>query len=129
LSGFYYADLQNDDAEKTDNAEPSGVYYLPITYHRTQAIASNLNSSSWAYGIKTNEDLTETYGDYIARTGTASTIASPVFTDAGVLQCLVNSTTMYYVTLSGVVSGANFPQALTKKADDVLRLIYEYSLT
>jgi hypothetical protein len=36
---------------------------------------------------------------------------------------------MYYVTLSGVVSGANFPQPLTKGADDVLRLIYEYSLT
>jgi hypothetical protein len=129
LSGFYYADLQNDDAEKTDNAEPSGVYYLPITYYRTQTVNSSLNSSSWAHGIKTNEDLTEIYGDYIARTGTASAIASPVFTDAGVLQCLVNSTTMYYVTLSGVVSGANFPQTLTKGADDVLRLIYEYSLT
>jgi hypothetical protein len=129
LSGFYFADLQNNDAAKTDNEEPSGVYYLPVVGHVTQSYTGQYNNSSAAYGIKVNEDLTVVYGDYFARTGTASTIASPVFTDVGVLYCYVNSTTMYYVNLSGVVSGANLPQTLTKGADDVLRLIYEYSVT
>jgi hypothetical protein len=129
LSGFYFADLQNADAEKTDNEEPEGVYYLPAAGHVTQGYTGWSNNSGYAFGIKVNEDLSVVYGDYTARTSTASTAASPVFTDAGVLHCYVNSTTMYYVTLSGVVSGANLPQTLTKGADDVLRLIYEYTFT
>jgi hypothetical protein len=129
LSGFYFADLQNDDASKTDKETPEPVYYLPYIYYRDDSVATHVNSSSWAMGIITDAELTEVSGEYLARTSTSQQANIPVFTDSGILFCRVNSTTMYYVTLSGVISGANLPQTLTKSENDILRLIYEYSLT
>jgi hypothetical protein len=129
LSGFYFADLQNNDPEKTDNEEPEGVYYLPVTGHVTQAYTGWSSSSSFAYGIRANADLSVVYGDYFARASSSSTASLPVFSDAGVVYCYANSTTLYYAIVGGVVSGANLPQTIIKGADDVLRLIYEYTLT
>jgi hypothetical protein len=129
MSGFYFADLQNDDAGRTDKETPEGVYYLPYVLYRDGSNYTHLNSSSWAYGVKYDEDITEVKGDYLARSSSSQQFNAPVMTDAGVLYCRVNSTTMYYVTLSGVISGANLPTTLVKGENDILRLIYEYSLT
>jgi hypothetical protein len=129
LSGFYFANLQNDDAGKTDNETPEGVYYLPYILYNDETGMSNLNTTAYAMGIIVDDEFTTVAGEYLARTSTSAQINMPVFTDSGVLFCRVNSTTLYYVTLSGVISGANLPQTLTKGENDILRLIYEYSLT
>jgi hypothetical protein len=129
VSGFYFADLQNDDAERTDKAEPEGTYYFPYAHYRDASGSYSLVNSGWAAGILLSDDLSEVKGDYLARTSSAQQFNAPVMTDTGVLFCRVNSTTLYYVTLSGVISGANLPQTLTKGENDILRLIYEYTLT
>jgi hypothetical protein len=90
---------------------------------------AQLNNNAWAMGLIANKTLTTISGFYPAKTAASAQVNMPVFTDSGVLFCRVNSTTMYYVTLSGVISGANLPQTLTKSENDILRLIYEYTLT
>jgi hypothetical protein len=127
VSGFYFADLQNADAEKTDKEEPEGVYYLPIVGYSVQGSTMYYNTSTAAYGIAVSTDLTTVYRDYIARYSSSGSTLAPVFTDDGTLFCNVSSSGLYYYEIGGVVSGANLPQTLTKGANDILRLIYEYS--
>ncbi|MDR2115382.1 MAG: hypothetical protein LBP87_03265 [Planctomycetaceae bacterium] len=129
LSGFYFADLQNDDAGRTDKENPEGTYYLPYAYYRSATENLSLSDNNWAMGLILSDDLSTVKNHYLARTSSSQQFNAPVMTDSGVLYCRVNSTTMYYVTLSGVISGTNLPQTLTKGENDILRLIYEYTLT
>jgi hypothetical protein len=129
VSGFYFADLQNDDSDKTDKETPEGVYYLPYVQYHDGTTLFGLNNSSWAMGVAVSEDFTEIKGEYLARSSASQEFNAPVMTDTGILFCRVNSTTMYYVTLSGVISGATLPQTLVKRENDILRLMYEYTLT
>jgi hypothetical protein len=128
-SGFYFADLKNADAtdKAVENRDP--VYYLPFTASMRQN-GTILNYSTLAApGITADAGFTGFRKMWLARTASAQEFNAPVMSDAGPVHCRVNSTTLYYAMLGGTVSGANFPSPIVKGENDILRLLYEYSLT
>ncbi len=117
--GYYLTGFFHDDR-----------YYLPVyavtdEYENTTVTAE----ADFQTGLVLSEDFSTVHNSVNFRTATANEVNAFVLTDGGVVQCRASAAGIPYVHLSQVLSGANLPQAVTKKVDDVLRIQYRYKLS
>ena len=68
-------------------------------------------------------------GEYFAYSTTAGGAMTPIRTNDGVQEVLYTAATPYYPKISSVISGAVLSQDMVKTVDNVLRIIYSYTLS
>jgi hypothetical protein len=101
-------------------------YYLPYTqYVNTDGTLSNVATATYQPGIVVPSNFSDVEKFYLARTD--ANFNAPCLTDEGVLQCRVNTTTMYYFYGSGLISGTNFSEPYIKAEGNVLEIVYKYT--
>ena len=109
-------------------------YYLPCFV--------NINPNTGAEIVRGDTTFCQGYifdaidmsvvGDWIARSTGSNTVGGsivPVRTDMGVTYCIYDLATPYYPNISQVISGVVLAEDYVKTSDNVLRLIYCYSLS
>jgi len=113
LTGFYEPELEQ--------------YYFP--YRQVVGAGNALTAVSKADfnpGIILGAADQAVRGHYLART--QNNFNAPCLTDAGVLQCRANTTTMYYFQGTGVISGASFDEPFIKDENSVFELVYRFTM-
>jgi hypothetical protein len=124
MSGFYFAD------QETPQETRSPCYYFPVSHNVNNGqIRTYYYNSTYNSGVYAKGDFTAFGARFPMKTASAEQFAAPVMTEKGILFCRVNSKTMYYAQVGHVVSGKNLSEPIIKNHNDVLRLIYEYSIS